>query len=104
MNWKTLIITIAVVYPIYYAIIILLDKLKSNKNKDNSGYESVAVDFEEEETEKVYDENYFEESTNENEEDTNEDNSIELGQVVSQGLPVDEFLKNAKNLVLGIEY
>lgn len=109
MKWNTLIITTIVLYVIYYLIIFFFDKFKSKKNDDFKGYQTVDLDFEEEEAEIVYEENFidkdFDSSSPQSNQLSNKTENIPvIKEKIFQGLPVDKFLKNAKNLALGIEF
>lgn len=114
MNWITLIIATSVIYLIYYAVVIGLDLMRSKKGGDSQGYEVIdmGLDEDEEEAEEITVSNFEQESvySNSSKEFTSSEfekepkNEVVLGEVESQGMPVDEFLLNAKNLSQGIEF
>lgn len=117
MNWGTLTIAVAVIYIIYYAINIGIDLFRSNKKGKSEGYEVVEIDNDDEEEPKTISSDYLEENEDrkpapkeyKKQEALDADASaknkdVDLGVVETQGLPVEEFLKKAKELSKGIEY
>lgn len=105
MNWTKLIIGTIVLYVIYYIIIIAMDLMKSKKSGSDTGYEVIDMDFEDEApqnieadymTEPIIDQTSPRESKVET--------KIQMGEVERQGIPVDDFLKLAKEMSTGVEF
>ncbi len=118
MNWGTLTIAIIVIYVVYYAVNIGIDLLRSKKENLSGGYEVIEIDDDNDEEPETISTNYLEENGIEefegvvgdpeesfkNQDSKTGSETISLGIVETQGLPVDEFLKKAKELSLGIEF
>lgn len=104
MNWKDLTIGTLILYAAYYLVVIIIDTIKSKKIKKAEGYEVVQLDFDDDEAQTVYEENYFNDDDNDEGGGVGYEKEEFIVEKTYQALPVDEFLKNAKNIALGIEF
>lgn len=106
MNWTKLIIGTAVLYFIYYLVIIVIDLTKSKKGKASTGYEVIDMDFEDEEAEQIetdFLEEPFEDIPKVVGTEIDSDN-IQFGEMETQGLPVDDFVKQAREMSSNVEF
>ena len=118
MNWGTLHIARIVIFVVHYTVNIGIDLLQSKQENLSGGYEVIEIDGDNDEEPETSSTNYWEENGIEtcegvvgdpeesfkNQDSKTGSETISLGIVETQGLPVDEFLKKAKELSLGIEF
>ncbi len=120
MSWKNLIITVVVLYGLYFLINIILDIIKNKKESDGDKYDKYDVDLSgdtddsndaDEQTENVYSHDYFDKDFDEEPEKKVESKSNErerdlviFEEKEDQSMPVDEFLKKAKEMSLAVEF
>lgn len=111
MNWQYLTIVLLIVYAIYYAVNIALDLSKSTRKKEDKG-ERYNLDIDEEIPTTIYKEDFFEtenpiedfDQTNSKSENSEPTDSSRVEEKIFQSFSVDDFIKNAKDLSLGIEF
>lgn len=106
MNWTKLIIGTTIVYIIYYIIIIVMDLVRTKKGKENAGYEVINMEFEDEDAEVIKTDVLEEPFADLPKSDKVEIDSanVELGEIEMQGLPVDDFVKAAKEMSSNVEF